>query len=81
LPAIIRCGNSSEKGAYIEENLKSGVLVASEGCLPSALGAKVRRMDGKFAVIDGPFSEAKDDPLNDSDHYPVKAVLTISAQD
>ncbi len=27
---------------------------------PCALGAKVRRMDGKFAVIDGPFSEPKE---------------------
>ncbi len=47
-------------GAYIEENIKAGVLVASEGCLPSALGAKVRRSDGKFTVVDGPFSEAKE---------------------
>jgi len=47
-------------GAYIEENIKSGVLVSSEGCLPSALGAKVRRTDGKFAVVDGPFTEAKE---------------------
>ena len=47
-------------GEYIEENIKSGVLVASEGCMPSALGARVRRTDGKFAVIDGPFTEAKE---------------------
>ena len=47
-------------GAYIEESIKSGVLVASEGCMPSALGARVRRTDGKFAVADGPFTEAKE---------------------
>jgi len=47
-------------GVYMEENIKSGVLVASEGCMPSALGARVRRTDGKFAVVDGPFTEAKE---------------------
>lgn len=47
-------------GAYIEKSIKSGVLIATEGCLPSALGAKVRRTEGKFTVTDGPFSEAKE---------------------
>ena len=47
-------------GAYIEESMKSGVLLATEGCMPSALGARVRRTDGKFAVVDGPFTEAKE---------------------
>ena len=47
-------------GAYIEKCIKSGVLIATEGCLPSALGAKVRRTDGKFTVTDGPFVEAKE---------------------
>ncbi|HZD49787.1 MAG TPA: YciI family protein [Silvibacterium sp.] len=50
----------AKMGAYVEESIKSGVLVASEGCLPSALGAKVRRTDGKFSVVDGPFTEAKE---------------------
>src|SRR5271156_95709 len=47
-------------GAYIEESMKSGVLLATEGCMPSALGARVRRTDGRFAVVDGPFTEAKE---------------------
>ncbi len=47
-------------GAYIDKSIKSGVLIATEGCLPSALGAKVRRAEGKFTVTDGPFSEAKE---------------------
>jgi len=47
-------------GAYIEESMKSGVLLATEGCMPSALGARVRRTEGQFAVVDGPFSEAKE---------------------
>ena len=47
-------------GALIEEGMKSGQLIATEGCMPSSLGAKVRRTDGKFTVVDGPFSEAKE---------------------
>ena len=47
-------------GAYIEESIRSGVLIATEGCMPSALGARVRRTDGKFAVVDGPFTESKE---------------------
>jgi hypothetical protein len=47
-------------GALIEEGLKSGELIATEGCMPSALGARVRRTDGKFTVVDGPFAEAKE---------------------
>jgi hypothetical protein len=47
-------------GAYIEESLKSGVLIATEGCMPSVLGAKVRRTNGQFTITDGPFAEAKE---------------------
>jgi hypothetical protein len=44
----------------IEESMKSGVLIATEGCLPSALGARVRRSDGRITVTDGPFTESKE---------------------
>src|SRR5919197_626282 len=47
-------------GKLIEDMTKSGVLVATEGCLPSALGARVRFAGGKFSVTDGPFTEAKE---------------------
>jgi hypothetical protein len=49
-----------EMGKLIEEQMKSGVLLATEGCLPSALGARVRLSGGKFTVTDGPFTEAKE---------------------
>ncbi|HMH14431.1 MAG TPA: YciI family protein [Edaphobacter sp.] len=49
-----------EMGKYIEDSFKSGVLVATEGCLPSALGARIRFSEGKFGVVDGPFTEAKE---------------------
>ena len=34
-------------GRLIEEGMKAGWLVSTEGCLPSALGARVRRSSGK----------------------------------
>src|SRR5258706_995621 len=50
----------SRMGQLVEEGFKAGWLVATEGCLPSALGARVRRSDGKLSVTDGPFTEAKE---------------------
>ena len=47
-------------GQLIAEGMKAGWLLATEGCLPSALGARVRRSDGKVAVTDGPFTESKE---------------------
>ena len=47
-------------GKLIEEGFTKGWLLATEGCLPSALGARVRRSDGKISVTDGPFTEAKE---------------------
>src|SRR5258707_13610675 len=50
----------AEMGKLVEDWTKSGVLLASEGCLPSAKGARVRLSGGKFTVTDGPFTEAKE---------------------
>lgn len=47
-------------GRLVEESMKAGTLIATEGCLPTALGAKVRRSGGTYSVIDGPFTEAKE---------------------
>ena len=47
-------------GKLIEEGMKAGWLLATEGCLPTAMGARVRRFDGKVTVTDGPFTEAKE---------------------
>ena len=47
-------------GRLIEEGMKAGWLVSTEGCLPSALGARVRRSSGKVSVTDGPFTESKE---------------------
>ena len=50
----------AEMGKLIEEWMKSGRLLATEGCLPSALGARIRLSNGKFNVVDGPFTESKE---------------------
>jgi hypothetical protein len=50
----------SRMGQLIEDGFKAGWLVATEGCLPSALGARVRRSGEKITVTDGPFTEAKE---------------------
>jgi hypothetical protein len=47
-------------GKLIEEGMKAGWLLGTEGCLPSALGARVRLSDGKISVTDGPFTESKE---------------------
>ena len=47
-------------GKLIEEGMKAGWLLSTEGCLPSALGARVRKSNGKTTVTDGPFAETKE---------------------
>jgi hypothetical protein len=47
-------------GKLIEDGMKAGFLLAVEGCLPSALGARIRRSNGKVSVTDGPFAETKE---------------------
>ncbi len=47
-------------GKLIEDGFKTGYLVSVEGCLPSALGARVRLSSGKTTVVDGPFTESKE---------------------
>ena len=47
-------------GQLIEEGMKAGYLLAVEGCLPSARGARVRLSNGKVSVTDGPFTESKE---------------------
>jgi hypothetical protein len=50
----------AEMGKLVQEWTKSGVLLATEGCLPSLKGARIRLSEGKFTVIDGPFAETKE---------------------
>jgi hypothetical protein len=51
----------TEMGAYNEELVKAGVMLAGEGLLPSSKGARVRfERDGSSTVVDGPFAETKE---------------------
>lgn len=50
----------SVMGKLIEEGMKAGWLLGTEGCLPSALGARVRKSAGAVTVTDGPFTESKE---------------------
>jgi hypothetical protein len=50
----------TKMGRLIEEGMKAGVLLAVEGCMPSATGARVRLSDGRLTVSDGPFTESKE---------------------
>ena len=54
----------AEMGAYNEELVKAGVMLAGEGLLDSSKGARVRfDADGGTTVIDGPFAETKEQLL------------------
>jgi hypothetical protein len=51
----------AEMGAYNEELVKAGVMLAGEGLLDSSKGARVRfDANGGTTVIDGPFAETKE---------------------
>ena len=47
-------------GKLIEDGMKAGSLLAVEGCMPSATGARVRLSNGRVTVTDGPFTESKE---------------------
>jgi hypothetical protein len=49
-----------EMETFIEEASKAGVIVATGGIAPTAMGAKISLHDGEFTVVDGPFTEAKE---------------------
>jgi hypothetical protein len=49
-----------EMGAFNEELVKAGVMLAGEGLHPSSKGARVQFSGDKRTVIDGPFAETKE---------------------
>jgi hypothetical protein len=50
----------ADMGRLIEKFMKTGALVATEGCLPTALGARVRKDGSTLKITDGPFTESKE---------------------
>jgi len=60
-PGEVACKqNLPEMAKLMGELRESGVLLATEGLLPSDTGARVRMSGGKVSVKDGPFAEAKE---------------------
>jgi hypothetical protein len=69
---IVKASKNSEAGAmpsekllakmgkFNEELTKAGVLLAAEGLQASSKGARVKFVDDKRTVIDGPFAETKE---------------------
>jgi hypothetical protein len=47
-------------GAFIEDATKAGVFVTGGGWGPLGEAIQVTLHDGKFTVLDGPFTEAKE---------------------
>ena len=47
-------------GELIEEMTRKGELIGTEGCLPSALGARVCKDGKRITITDGPFTESKE---------------------
>ena len=50
----------AEMGAYNEELVKAGVMLAGEGLHPSSQGVRVQFSGKDRSVIDGPFTETKE---------------------
>ena len=47
-------------GAYNEELVKAGIMLAGEGLHPSSKGKRIQIAGGKRSVVDGPFAETKE---------------------
>jgi hypothetical protein len=47
-------------GAFIQEMVDAGVMLAAEGIHPSAKGARIYFDGEKKTVVDGPFAETKE---------------------
>ncbi len=50
----------ADMGAYNEELVKAGVMLAGEGLHPSSKGVRMRFSGTNRTVIDGPFAETKE---------------------
>jgi hypothetical protein len=50
----------TEMGAFNEELVKAGIMLAGDGLQPSAKGKRIKISGSSRKVIDGPFSETKE---------------------
>ena len=47
-------------GAFVEEAVKAGVIVATGGIAPTSEGVRISLKNNEYSVVDGPFVEAKE---------------------
>lgn len=50
----------AQMGAFNEQLIKAGIMLAGDGLQPSSKGARIRFDEGRVTVIDGPFAETKE---------------------
>jgi hypothetical protein len=50
----------AKMGAFNQELVKAGVMLAAEGLQPSSKGARIRFAGGRATASDGPFAETKE---------------------
>ena len=50
----------AEMGAFNEELVKAGILLAADGLAPSAKSKRIQLSGGARKLIDGPFAETKE---------------------
>ena len=50
----------SKMGAYNEQLVEAGVMLAGDGLQPTSKGKRVKFSGGQRTVIDGPFTETKE---------------------
>ena len=50
----------TEMGAYNEELVKAGIMLAGEGLHPSSKGVRIQFSGDQRNVVDGPFAETKE---------------------
>ena len=50
----------ADMGKFNEELVKSGIMLAGDGLHPSRRGKRVRFVNGRKELVDGPFAETKE---------------------
>ena len=50
----------AEMGAFNEQLLKAGIMLAADGLTPSSAGKRIKFSGAKRTVVDGPFAETKE---------------------